>query len=62
MDLRETLDLLESKVVLEHVEKKDHLGFRDPKGRLDRVVKMYVKLHLYMSKLHLYMSKNIGWR
>lgn len=55
MDLRETLDLLESKVVLEHVEKKDHLGFRDPKGRLDRAVKMYVKLHLYM-------SKNIGWR
>lgn len=41
--LRVTLDLLESKVLLEHLGKKDHLGFQDPKGRLESVVKMYVK-------------------
>lgn len=44
LDLRVTLDLLESKVLLEHLGKKDHLGLQDPKGRLESVVKMYVKL------------------
>ena len=29
LDLRVTLDLLESKVLLEHLGKKDHLGFQE---------------------------------
>lgn len=44
------LDLLESVVLLDNRDRKDPLGFQDPKGRLESVVKVYVKLHLYMSK------------